>query len=325
MNEKIKQAISKINKEYGQNSITSFDKDSKIKIPRISSGSLGLDYALGGGWPKGRIVEIYGPESSGKTTLALHAIAEVHKTGGVAAFIDAEHAFDPNYAEKLGIEVDNKDKFLFSQPMTGDEALEITRELVKTHAVDIIVIDSVAAMIPKAELMGDVGDSKMGLHARMMSQAMRMLTGETNKGKTTIIFINQLRDKIGVMFGSPETTTGGNALKFYSSVRADVRRIGQEKVGDEIVANITRVKVVKNKTAPPFRRAEFNIVFGLGIDRISELIEMAVEADIIQKSGSWYSYGKIKLGQGFNSVRSIMEDNPELLDEIHKKVVKLIK
>jgi recombination protein RecA len=322
MKESIKKALAKLNKDFGTGTVMTFDASSHIKMERFPSGSIGLDEALGGGWPKGRIIELYGPESSGKTTIALHAIAEVHKLGGVAAFIDAEHAFDSTYAENLGIEVMNGDKFLFSQPMSGDEAIEITRELVKTQEVDLIVVDSVAAMIPKAELQGDVGDSKMGLHARLMSQAMRMLTGETSKSKTTIIFINQLRDKIGVMFGSTETTTGGNALKFYASLRCDIRRIGQNKDGDEVLSNKTRVKVVKNKTAPPFRKAEFDIVFGQGIDVLEEIIEKAIEREIIVQKGSWYSYEDTKLGQGRGSVRKILEDNMELLELIIKKLDK---
>ena len=325
MNKKIQDAISKLNKEFGQGAVISFTPESKIKIERIKSGSIGLDIALGGGWPKGRIIEIYGPESSGKTTLAIHAIAEIHKKGGVAAFIDAEHAFDPIYAEKLGVEVENSDKFIFSQPSCGEEAIEIARELTKTREVSMIVIDSVAALTPRAELQGDIGDSKMGLQARMMSQAMRILTGDINLGKTTVIFINQLRDKIGVIWGSPETTTGGNALKFYSSVRCDIRRIGQEKDGDVIISNKTRVKVVKNKTAPPFKKAEFDIVFGVGIDYLSELINFAVEFNIIDKKGSWYSYGSTKLGQGSNSVYNLMLDNPELLQEVSDKVFEQIK
>lgn len=324
MDKKVSEACAKLNKEYGEGSVMTFNEASKIKIDRIPSGSIGLDIALGGGWPKGRIIEVYGPESSGKSTLAIHAIAESQKNGGMAAFIDAEHAFDPIYAENLGVIIDDDSKFLFSQPMSGDEAIEIARALISTGKVDIIVIDSVAAMIPKAELQGDVGDSKMGLHARLMSQAMRMLTGEISKTKTTVIFINQLRDKIGVMFGSPETTTGGNALKFYASVRCDVRRISQEKVNDVIVSNRVRVKIVKNKTAPPFRNCEFNIVFGEGIDSFNELIEKAVEFEIIKKAGSWFSYGETKLGQGLNSCKEILKDNPELVDEIISKLTSKI-
>lgn len=320
MKEGIKKALDKLNKEYGAGTIMTFDESSKIRIDRFSSGSLGLDDALGGGWPRGRIIELYGPESSGKTTLALHAIAEIHKLGGVAAFIDAEHAFDSTYAENLGIEVSNGDKFLFSQPMSGDEAIEIVRELVKTHEVDLIVVDSVAAMIPKAELQGDVGDSKMGLHARLMSQAMRMITGETSKSKTTIMFINQLRDKIGIMFGNPETTTGGNALKFYASVRCDIRRISQNKEGEDVVSNKTRVKVVKNKTAPPFRKCEFNIVFGQGIDTLEEIMEKAIEKNIIVQKGSWFSYEDTKLGQGRDNVRTLLMDNEEFLRDVVNKL-----
>lgn len=321
MDSKIKEAVDKLNKEYGMGSVLSFNENSKVKIERTPSGSLGLDLALGGGWPKGRIIEIYGPESSGKSTLALHAIAEVHKLGGMAAYIDAEHAFDPVYAEAIGVEIDNDDKFLFSQPMSGDEAVEIARGLITTGKVNLVIIDSVAAMIPRAELVGDVGDSKMGLHARLMSQAMRMLAGEISKTKTTVIFINQLRDKIGVMFGSPETTTGGNALKFFASIRCDVRRVSQEKEGDLVVANKTRVKIIKNKTYPPFRNCEFNIVFGKGIDSFAEVIDKAVEYNIIKKSGSWFSYGETKLGQGIQSVHSILQDNPELTEEIISKLL----
>lgn len=324
MDSKIKEAVDKLNKTYGDGSVLTFNENSKVKIERILSGSLGLDLALGGGWPKGRIIEIYGPESSGKSTLALHAVAEVHKSGGVAAYIDSEHAFDPIYAEAIGVEVDNDDKFLFSQPMSGDEAVEVARELIKTGKIDLIVFDSVAAMIPKAELMGDVGDAKMGLHARLMSQAMRMLTGEISKTKTTVIFINQLREKIGVMFGSPEITTGGNALKFYASIRCDVRRVAQEKEGDLVVANKTRVKIIKNKTYPPFRNCEFNIVFGKGIDSFAEVIDKSVEYNIIKKSGSWFSYGETKLGQGILSVHSILQDNPELTEEIISKLLEQI-
>jgi recombination protein RecA len=321
-NSKIKDAISKLNKQFGAGTVMTFSPDDMVKIERIPSGSMGLDAALGGGWPKGRIIEIYGPESSGKSTITLHAIAEVHKLGGVAAFIDAEHAFDPIYAENLGVEVSNPNKFLFAQPSNGDEAIEIAREFIKSGQVDIIVIDSVAALIPKAELQGDVGDSKMGLHARLMSQAMRMLTGDISKSNTTVIFINQLRDKLNVMWGSPETTTGGNALKFYASVRCDIRRCSQNKEGDVIVSNRARVKIIKNKTAPPFKMCEFNLVFGEGIDRIQEVLEIAVELDIIHKSGSWFSYGDTKLGQGFEGVRSLMKDNDELMKEIESKILK---
>jgi recombination protein RecA len=324
MDKKVMEACAKLNKEYGEGSVMTFNKESNVKMERTGSGSIGLDIALGGGWPKGRIIEIYGPESSGKSTLALHAIAECQKEGGLAAYIDAEHAFDPIYAENIGVVVDDDNKFLFSQPMSGDEAIEIARALIQTGKVDIVIIDSVAAMIPKAELQGDVGDSKMGLHARLMSQAMRMLTGEINKTKTTVIFINQLREKIGVMFGNPETTPGGNALKFYASVRCDIRRISQNKEADVIVSNRVRVKVIKNKTAPPFCNCEFNIVFGKGIDSFSELIEKAVEFEIIKKSGSWFSYGETKLGQGLNSCKEILKDNPELVEEILIKLTSKI-
>ena len=311
-----------IEKDFGKGSIMSFDKNSIVKIDRINSGSLGLDVALGGGYPKGRIVEIYGPESSGKSTLCLHAIAEVHKSKGRACYIDAEHAFDRSYAEDLGVEVGNSKKFLISQPDNGEQALEIARKVVSSGLFDIVVVDSVAALTPKAEIDGEVGDSKMGLHARMMSQAMRMLVSTVSKTNTCVIFVNQLRMKIGVMFGNPETTTGGNALKFYASVRLDVRRIGQNKDGEEVISNKTRVKIIKNKVAPPFKKAEFDIVFGEGIDTFQELINIAVEMEIVKKAGSWFSYDTTKLGQGNESVKSILRDNPELYNEIHKKVLK---
>lgn len=323
--DKIKLAVAKLNKSFGEGTVMTFSKDGVKSIERIPSGSVGLDIALGGGWPKGRIVEIYGPESSGKSTLVLHAMAEIHKSGGVAAYIDAEHAFDPVYAENLGVEISNPDKFFFAQPTNGDEAIEIARELIKTGEVDLIAIDSVAALTPKAELQGDVGDSKMGLHARLMSQAMRMITGEISKTKTTVIFINQLRDKIGILFGSPETTTGGNALKFYASIRCDVRRIGQNKDGDEVVSNKTRVKVIKNKTYPPFRSCEFDIVFGEGISRAGELLDLAVGMEIVKKSGSWYSYNETRLGQGRDGVISLLKDNVELMDELTVQVFEKMK
>ena len=283
-------------------------------VPVIPSGSIGLDAALGvGGYPRGRVIEIYGPESSGKTTLAIHAIAQAQKAGGIAAFIDAEHAFDRFYAEKLGVDIEN---LWISQPDSGEQALEIAEQLIRSSAIDIIVIDSVAALTPKAELEGDMGDSKMGLQARLMSQALRKMTGTISKTNTTCIFINQLRDKIGVMFGNPETTTGGNALKFYASVRLDIRKLGQIKEGDEAVGNQARVKVVKNKVAPPFKKAEFDIVFGEGISRVGEIVDLGVEKGIVKKSGSWFSYNDTKLGQGRESAKNTLKDNPELADEI---------
>jgi recombination protein RecA len=284
----------------------------------IPTGSLSLDIALGiGGLPKGRVIEIYGPESSGKTTLTLHAIASVQKAGGIAAFIDAEHAFDRFYAEKLGIDTDN---LLISQPDNGEQALEIAENLIRSGAIDIIVIDSVAALVPKSEIEGEMGDSKMGLHARLMSQALRKLTGTINKTGCCCIFINQLREKIGVMFGNPETTTGGNALKFYASVRLDIRRIGQIKDGDSVVGNRTRVKVVKNKVAPPFQKAEFDIMYGVGISKVGEIIDLGVEHGIVKKSGSWFSYGETKLGQGRDAVKNLFLENPDLMDEVETKV-----
>lgn len=323
--EKLKNAISKLNKNFGDGTVMTFAKEDVKNVERIHSGSIGLDLALGGGWPKGRIIEIYGPESSGKTTLALHAIAEVHKKSGIAAIIDAEHAFDPIYASNLGVEVDNPDKFLFTQPSNGDEAIEVARELIKTGEVDIIVIDSVAALIPKAELQGDVGDAKMGLHARLMSQAMRMLTGEISKTKTVVVFINQLRDKLGVMFGNPETTTGGNALKFYASIRCDVRRVGQNKDGDnKVISNKTKVKVVKNKTFPPFRNCEFDIVFGEGISKAGEILDIGAEIGVLKKSGSWFSFEDAKLGNGRDACMALLNDNPELMDAIIEQIMKKI-
>jgi len=315
----LKATIDKIDKDYGKGTIMRMGDHVAVDVPVISTGSIALDYALGvGGLPRGRVIEIYGPESSGKTTLTIHAIAEAQKSGGIAAFIDAEHAFDRFYAESLGVDTDN---LLISQPDNGEQALEITDHLVRSGAVDIVVIDSVAALTPKAEIEGDMGDSRMGLQARLMSQALRKLTSSINRTNTTVIFINQLREKIGVMFGNPETTTGGNALKFYASIRLDIRRIGQIKAGDEVIGNKTRVKVVKNKVAPPFRKAEFDIMFGEGISKLGELIDLGVEYDIIKKSGSWFSYGESKLGQGRDSVKSILKDNPELMEEIHNKIV----
>jgi recombination protein RecA len=289
----------------------------------ISTGSLTLDMALGtGGLPRGRVVEIYGPESSGKTTLAIHAIAEAQKAGGIAAFIDAENAFDSNYAKKLGVDIEN---LLVSQPDNGEQALEIAENLIRSGAIDIIVIDSVAALTPKSEIEGEMGDSKMGLQARLMSQALRKLTGTINKTGCCCIFINQLREKIGIMFGNPETTTGGNALKFYASVRLDIRRISQIKEGDTAVGNRTRVKVVKNKLAPPFRQAEFDIIFGQGISKVGEIVDLAVDHNIVKKSGSWFSYGETKLGQGRDAVKQLLLDNPELSEEIENKIKEAIK
>jgi recombination protein RecA len=311
--------MDKIEKSYGKGSIMRMGDQPIENIPVISSGSIALDIALGvGGFPKGRIVEIYGPESSGKTTLAIHAIAEAQKAGGIAAIVDAEHAFDPYYAKKLGVDTEN---LLISQPDNGEQALEIVDNLVRSGAVDIIVIDSVAALTPKAELEGEMGDSKMGLQARLMSQALRKLTANISKTKTCCVFINQLREKIGVMFGNPETTTGGNALKFYASVRLDIRRIGQIKDGEESNGINVRVKVVKNKVAPPFRKAEFDILYGEGISKSGEIIDLGVQLNIIKKSGSWFSYGDTKLGQGRETVRALILDNPELAQELETKIL----
>lgn len=311
--------IDKLEKTYGKGTVMKLSDNKVQDIPAISTGSLGLDMALGiGGIPRGRVIEIYGPESSGKTTLTLHCIAEAQKAGGLAAFIDAEHAFDKSYAEKLGIDTEN---LLISQPDNGEQALEIAEHLIRSGAIDIIVIDSVAALVPKGELEGEMGDSKMGLQARLMSQALRKLTGAINKTGCSCIFINQLRDKIGVMFGSPETTTGGNALKFYASVRLDIRRIGQIKEGaDNILGNRTKVKVVKNKVAPPFKVVEFDIMYGQGISKVGEIIDIGVEFEIIKKAGSWFSYEGNKLGQGRDSVKAILLDNPELMEELEKKI-----
>jgi recombination protein RecA len=324
-NEKLKAlalTLDKIEKSFGKGSIMRMGDKPVEDVPAISSGSIGLDVALGiGGYPKGRIIEIFGPESSGKTTLAIHAIAEAQKAGGIAAFIDAEHAFDPYYARKLGV---NTDEMLISQPDHGEQALEIADSLIRSGAVDIVVIDSVAALTPKAELEGDMGDSKMGLQARLMSQALRKLTANISKTRTCCIFINQLREKIGVMFGNPETTTGGNALKFYASVRLDIRRIGQIKEGEEVMGNNVRVKVVKNKIAPPFRKAEFDILYGEGISKSGEIIDLGVTCNIIKKSGSWFSYGENKLGQGRESVRKLVKDNPELAAEIEAKILEVV-
>ncbi|MEI7895710.1 MAG: recombinase RecA [bacterium] len=310
--------LDKLEKTYGKGTIMRLGDSAIEAVDVISTGSIGLDAALGiGGLPKGRVIEIYGPESSGKTTLALHAIAESQKAGGIAAFIDAEHAFDRFYAQKLGVDVEN---LLVSQPDNGEQALEITENLIRSGAIDIIVIDSVAALTPKSEIEGEMGDSKMGLQARLMSQALRKLTATISKTATCCIFINQLREKIGVMFGNPETTTGGNALKFYASVRLDIRRQTQLKEGDEVVGNHVKVKVVKNKVAPPFRKAEFDIIFGEGISKPFEIIDLATELNVIKKSGSWFSYGDTKLGQGRDAVKKILQDNPELADELEGKI-----
>jgi recombination protein RecA len=316
--------IEKLDKTYGKGTVMKLSDEKIVDIPAISTGSLGLDIALGiGGLPRGRVVEIYGPESSGKTTLTMHCIAEAQKLGGIAAFIDAEHAFDRSYAEKLGIDTEN---LLISQPDNGEQALEIAEHLISSGAIDIIVIDSVAALVPRGELEGEMGDSKMGLQARLMSQALRKLTGVINKTGCCCIFINQLREKIGVMFGNPETTTGGNALKFYASVRLDIRRIGQIKEGaDNIIGNRTKVKVVKNKVAPPFKVIEFDIMYGEGISKVGEILDLGVELEIIKKSGSWFSYDGNKLGQGRDGVKNILQDNPELMNEIEAKIRAKIK
>lgn len=314
----LKLTIDKIDKDYGKGSVMMMNEKPERLNEVISTGSIGLDIALGiGGLPKGRVIEIYGPESSGKTTIATHVIAEAQKKGGICAIIDAEHAFDSNYAQKLGVDVDN---LLISQPDYGEQALEIADRLILSGALDVVVIDSVAALVPKGELEGEMGDSKMGLQARLMSQALRKLTATISKTNTVCIFINQLREKIGVMFGNPETTTGGNALKFYSSVRLDIRRIAQIKDGDEAIGNRVKVKVVKNKVAPPFRSAEFDIIFGQGISKIGEIIDMGVELGIVQKSGSWFSYDNNKLGQGRDAVKQLLQDNPELANEIEGKI-----
>ncbi|MFW5758237.1 MAG: recombinase RecA [Bacteroidota bacterium] len=311
--------LDKIEKSYGKGTVMKLGDSPAVAVSSISSGSISLDYALGiGGFPRGRIVEIYGPESSGKTTLAIHAIAEAQKAGGIAAFVDAEHAFDSSYAKKLGVDIDN---LLVSQPDNGEQALEITENLIRSGAIDIIIIDSVAALTPKSEIEGEMGDSKMGLQARLMSQALRKLAGTINKTGCCCIFINQLREKIGVMFGNPETTTGGNALKFYSSVRLDIRRISQIKDTDNVTGNRARVKVVKNKLAPPFRQAEFDIIYGEGISKTGEIIDLAVDKNIIKKAGSWFSYGDTKLGQGRDAVKNLLLDNPELAEEIENKII----
>jgi len=318
----LQSTLDKIDKEFGKGTIMKMNSKDIEPIPVISSGSISIDHALGvGGYAKGRVIEIYGPESSGKTTLAIHAIAEAQKKGGIAAFIDAEHAFDRYYASNLGVDID---QLLVSQPDNGEQALEIADHLIRSGAVDIVVIDSVAALTPKAEIEGDMGDSRMGLQARLMSQALRKLTANISRTHTCVIFINQLRDKIGVMFGSPETTTGGNALKFYASIRVDVRRIGQIKEGEDVVGNKTRVKIVKNKVAPPFRKAEFDIMYGEGISKLGEIIDLGVELNIIKKSGSWYSYGETKLGQGREAIKTLVKDNPELAEELETKIRKAL-
>ena len=319
----LKLTIDKIDKDFGKGSVMMMNEKSTEPMEVVSTGSIGLDVALGiGGLPRGRVVEIYGPESSGKTTIATHVIAEAQKKGGMCAIIDAEHAFDSNYARKLGVDVDS---LLISQPDYGEQALEIADRLILSGALDVVVIDSVAALVPKGELEGEMGDSKMGLHARLMSQALRKLTATISKTNTICIFINQLREKIGVMFGNPETTTGGNALKFYASVRLDIRRLAQIKDGDSAIGNHVKVKVVKNKVAPPFRSAEFDIIFGEGISKVGEVIDMGVEFGIVQKSGSWFSYGADKLGQGRDAVRQLLLDNPELANEIEGKIRAKIK
>ncbi|HBI01324.1 MAG TPA: recombinase RecA [Flavobacterium sp.] len=315
--------LDKLDKTYGKGTVMKMGDKAVEEVESISSGSLGLDLALGvNGYPKGRIIEIYGPESSGKTTLTLHAIAEAQKAGGIAAFIDAEHAFDRNYAEKLGVDIEN---LIISQPDNGEQALEIAENLIRSGAIDIVVIDSVAALTPKSEIEGEMGDSKMGLHARLMSQALRKLTATISKTHCTVFFINQLREKIGVMFGNPETTTGGNALKFYASIRLDIRRSSQIKDGENVIGNRTKVKVVKNKVAPPFRTAEFDIMYGEGVSKTGEILDLAVEFEIIKKAGSWFSYGETKLGQGRDAVKALIKDNPELADELEVKIKDKIK
>ena len=315
--------LGKIEKDFGKGTIMKLGDHAIENIQVISTGSIGLDSALGiGGFPRGRVIEIYGPEASGKTTLAIHAIAEAQKNGGIAAIIDAEHTFDRFYAEKLGVDVGN---LLISQPDNGEQALEIADNLIRSGALDIIVIDSVAALTPKAEIEGEMGDSKMGLQARLMSQAMRKLTANISKTNTSCVFINQLRDKIGVMFGNPETTTGGNALKFYASGRVDIRKTNQIKEGEEIIGNRTRAKIVKNKLAPPFKKADFDILYGEGISQLGEIVDLGVDFDIVKKSGSWFSYGDTKLGQGRDAVKQIIKDNPELYDELKEKIAEALK
>ena len=320
----LKLTLDKLDKAYGKGTVMKMSDAPVVDVEVIPSGSLGLDIALGvGGYPRGRVIEIYGPESSGKTTLTLHAIAETQKAGGIAAFIDAEHAFDRFYAQNLGIDIDN---LIISQPDNGEQALEIADNLVRSGAIDMVVIDSVAALTPKSEIEGEMGDSKMGLHARLMSQALRKLTGSISKTNCTMIFINQLREKIGVMFGNPETTTGGNALKFYASVRLDIRRSTQIKDSDgNVLGNKTRVKVVKNKVAPPFRLAEFDIMYGQGVSKVGEILDVAVEHEIVKKSGSWFSYDDTKLGQGRDAVKNMIKDNPELMEELEEKIKAILK
>ena len=319
----LQMAMQKIDKDFGKGAIMKLGDDKNEDVPVISTGSVGLNLALGvGGYPRGRVIEIYGPESSGKTTLAIHAMVETQRQGGIAAIIDAEHAFDRFYAEKLGVDVDN---LLIAQPDSGEQALAIADELIRSSAVDLVVIDSVAALTPKAEIDGEMGDNKVGLQARLMSQALRKLTATINKTQTTCIFINQLREKIGVMFGNPETTTGGNALKFYASVRLDIRKIGQIKNGDEVQGNQIRVKVVKNKVAPPFKKAEFDLMFNEGISKVGELVDLGVQYEILKKSGSFYSYGDSKLAQGRDATKSVLRDNPELQAEIEQKIMEAVK
>ncbi|NLL27725.1 MAG: recombinase RecA [Bacteroidales bacterium] len=314
----LQMTIDRIEKTYGKGTVMKLGDNPIEELDVISTGSIGIDVAIGvGGFPRGRVVEIFGPESSGKTTLAIHAIAEAQKKGGIAAFIDAEHAFDINYAKKLGVDVEN---LLISQPDNGEQALEITENLIRSGAIDIIVIDSVAALTPKSEIEGEMGDSKMGLHARLMSQALRKLTATISKTRCVCIFINQLREKIGILFGNPETTTGGNALKFYSSIRVDIRRVSQIKEGENVIGNRVRVKIVKNKVAPPFQQAELDIIYGQGFSKMGELVDMGVELDIVKKSGSWFSYGDTKLGQGREAVKNLLADNPELAEEIENKI-----